>query len=141
LDCRYFRSPLKRGSRRVGGSWVPDDDPARTMLGEQQWKWLEEQLRQPAAMQIIGSGIQVLASDAGQETWANLPRERSRLLELIDSTGAEGVLFLSGDRHWSELSRLDEGVPYPLYDLTSSSLNQVHPRGTPTENRHRLLPQ
>jgi hypothetical protein len=32
----------------------------------------------------------------------------------------------------------DGDVPYPLYDLTSSSLNQLHPRGTPTENRYRV---
>jgi alkaline phosphatase D len=141
LDTRYFRSPLKRGEKRVGGPWMPDDDPAKTMLGEAQWTWLEEQLRQPAEVRIIASSIQCLAGAAGQETWANLPRERKRLFDLIESTGAAGVLIISGDRHWAELSRIDEAVPYPLYDLTSSSFNQLHPRGTPTENPRRALPQ
>lgn len=139
LDTRYFRSPLKRGAeRRTGGPYVPDDDPEKTMLGDAQWKWLEQQLRQPAELRIIASSIQFLATDAGQETWSNLPRERTRMLELIRSTGAENILFMSGDRHWSEISRLEEGMPYPLYDITSSSLNQPHGRGTPTVNDHRF---
>ncbi|APZ94742.1 alkaline phosphatase D family protein [Fuerstiella marisgermanici] len=140
LDTRYFRSPLKRGEKRVGGSWIPDDDPTKTMLGEAQWKWLGEQLRQPAELRIIASGIQFLAEDAGQETWSNLPRERQRMLDLLTSTEANGVIFISGDRHWSELSAINEGAPYRLYDFTSSSLNQLHPRGTPTKNSFRALP-
>lgn len=141
LDTRYFRSPLKRGEKRVGGPWVPDEDPAKTMLGERQWQWLEDQLRQPADVRIIASSIQFLAEDAGQETWSNFPRERQRMLDLLVATKAEGVLFISGDRHWSELSALDKDVSYRLLDFTSSSLNQLHPRGTPTQNRFRLLPE
>ncbi|NLF32309.1 MAG: alkaline phosphatase family protein, partial [Planctomycetes bacterium] len=141
LDTRYFRSPLKPGEKRLGGSWVPDDDPAKTMLGEAQWMWLEEQLKQPAEVRLLVSSIQCLPDAVGQETWSNLPHERQRLFRLIDSTGAEGIVILSGDRHWAELSRIDEGVPYPLYDLTSSSLNQLHPRGTPTQNSRRAIPE
>ena len=139
LDTRFFRSPLKEGERRLGGPYVPDADPAKTMLGEEQWEWLAKQLRKPAEARIIASSIQFAASAAGQETWSNLPHERQRLLDLIASTEAAGVLFLSGDRHWAELSVIDSYVGYPLYDLTSSSFNQVHPRGTPTENVFRAL--
>jgi alkaline phosphatase D len=140
LDTRYFRSPLKRGVRRLAGPYLPDDDPAKTMLGEDQWRWLEQQLRIPAEVRLLGTSIQCLPEAAGQETWANLPRERQRLLDLIRSTRANGVVLLSGDRHWSELSVVNENVPYPLYELTSSSLNQIHARGTPSENRYRHLP-
>ena len=141
LDTRYFRSPLKKGEKRVGGSWVPDDDPSKTMLGEAQWAWLETQLRQPAELRVIASSIQFIAEDAGQETWSNLPRERRRMLDLLTDTKASGVIFISGDRHWSELSEVDDGLPYSVLDLTSSSFNQIHPRGTPTKNRFRRLPQ
>jgi alkaline phosphatase D len=51
------------------------------------------------------------------------------------------VLVISGDRHWSEFSVFRDAVPYPLYDFTSSSLNQIHPRGSPTANRFRAVPQ
>jgi alkaline phosphatase D len=137
LDTRYFRSPLKTGTRRVGGPYYPDRDESKTMLGDAQWQWLEQQLRQPAELRLIVSSIQFLASAAGQETWANLPRERQRLLDLIKTTKAAGVFFVSGDRHWSELSMIND-ASYPIYDLTSSSFNQIHPRGTPTENLHRI---
>ncbi len=140
LDARYFRSPLKSGEKRTGGPYWPDDAAEKTMLGEQQWAWLEKVLREPAEIRLIGCGIQMVAEDDGQETWSNLPRERQRLFDLISQTGADGVLLLSGDRHWAELSVERQAGPYPLYDLTSSSLNQPHPRGTPTLNRFRAVP-
>jgi len=141
LDTRFFRSPLKRGERQIGGPYVPDDDPEKTMLGTEQWRWLEAQLTVAADVRVIASSIQFVASPAGQETWANLPREQRRLFQLIRKTRAAGVIVVSGDRHWSELSVTHQDVDYPLYDLTSSSFNQIHPRGTPTENRFRANPK
>ncbi len=140
LDTRYFRGPLTRGEQRVGGPYRADPDSESTMLGTAQWEWLEQQLRQPAEFRIIASSIQCVAQDAGQETWANLPAERRRLFQLIDDTEAEGVVIISGDRHWAELSVERRETPYPIYDLTSSSLNQPHPRGTPTDNALRADP-
>ncbi len=139
LDTRYFRSPLATGDQQVGGRYIPSANPNLTMLGDAQWKWLEEQLVVPADLRIIATSIQLLATASGQETWSNLPLERERLLQLIGSTKANGVVLISGDRHWSELSVLDEAVAYPIYELTSSSLNQIHPRGTPTKNLHRAV--
>lgn len=138
LDTRYFRGPLKTGERRTGGKYYPTEDTSISMLGEKQWLWLEKELRKPAEIRLIGSGIQIVPEAAGQETWSNLPHERQRLFDVIAETKAEGVILLSGDRHWSEFSRVTENAPYPLYDFTSSSLNQIHPRGTPTENRFRV---
>ena len=137
LDTRYFRSPLKQGERRVGGPYVPDPDPDKTMLGEGQWNWLAEQLRKPAELRVIATSIQCIPEAAGQETWSNLPLERKRLFKLVEDTKAAGVILISGDRHWSELSLLSKNVPYPIYEMTSSSFNQIHPRGTPTANRFR----
>ena len=48
------------------------------------------------------------------------------------------VVIISGDRHWSELSASGEDLPYPIHELTSSSLNQVHPRGTRRRRRSPL---
>jgi len=110
------------------------------MLGEAQWAWLGEELKKPAEVRLVVSSIQLVASAAGQETWANLPLERKRFYDLIAKTKANGVIVLSGDRHWAELSVEREGVPYPVRDLTSSSFNQLHERGTPTENSKRALP-
>lgn len=141
LDTRYFRSPLKQGPRQLGGPYLADSDPGKTMLGEAQWEWLEKQLQLPAEVRVIASSIQCLAETAGQETWGNLPREQRRLFDLITRTEAGGVLLISGDRHWAELSVVTEGLPYPLLDITSSSFNQLHERGTPTKNRYRAIDQ
>ncbi len=142
LDTRFFRSPLMQGEkRRVAGPYVADPDPRKTMLGDRQWEWLGRQLREPAELRLLVSSIQCLPEAAGQETWSNLPVERQRLLDLLRSTSAKGLILLSGDRHWAELSVLRDELDYPLYELTSSSLNQKHPRGTPSENRYRAIPQ
>ena len=140
LDTRYFRSNLATGENNVvpsGGKYIPHPDPNVTMLGAAQWAWLEEQLRVPAELRIIASSIQFISEFSGGEAWANMPREKQRMLDLLKKTRANGVLFISGDRHWAELSRLDRPGDYPLYDLTSSALTEEHKRGTPTPNRFR----
>lgn len=127
LDVRYFRSPWTKrpeGVHPFYGRYAPDEDPAKTILGEAQWAWLEQQLRQPAEVRLIASGIQVVSEDHGWETWAQFPRERRRLFDLIRDTKAAGVVLLSGDRHKGEISMVDAGVGYPMYDVTSSGLNQ-----------------
>ena len=108
-------------------AYLPDPDPAKTMLGEAQWAWLRAQLEQPADLRLIVSSVQVLAEDHGFERWGNLPHERQRLLDLIAETGATGVVLLSGDRHVGALYRLDEAVRYELYEITSSGLNMAYP--------------
>jgi alkaline phosphatase D len=144
LDTRYFRSPLKRVPKdqaSAGGTAVPHTDNTTTILGSAQWQWLEGVLRQPAELRLVVSSIQFAAQASGSESWANFPHEQRRLVQLIRETRAQGVLFLSGDRHWCEFSTLTQDVPYPLHDLTASSMTQPHPRGTPTPNQHRSLPQ
>lgn len=143
LDTRYFRDRLARDPSRAKpgrGSYVPQEDPSATMLGAAQWEWLESQLRQPADLRILGSSIQVIAREHGYETWGNLPRERRRLYQLIRDTGAEGVVFISGDRHLTEISREQSAeTPYPIYDFTSSGLDQSEsPVDEP--NRFRISP-
>lgn len=141
LDTRYFRSPLAKGPRRlVGGPYTPSLDKSATMLGDAQWKWLEEQLRRPAEVRIIATSIQCVAEASGQETWSNFPLERKRLFDLIAKTRANGVVMISGDRHWAELSSTGKKTAYPLFDVTSSSFNQIHKRGTPTKNDFRISP-
>jgi alkaline phosphatase D len=141
LDTRYFRSPLKKGKHDIvpsGGNYVPDEDPQSTMLGDDQWKWLEQKLQEPAQLRLICSSVQFVPSAHGGECWANFPLERQRMLDMIARTKAAGIVFLSGDRHWCEFSRMDGPSGYPLYDFTASSMTQVHPRGTPTPNTYRF---
>lgn len=135
LDTRYFRSPLKKVPKdkaMLGGSYVPTDDTAATMLGAEQWSWLAQVLQQPAELRLIVSSIQFAPQAHGGECWANLPHEQKRLLKLLQGQTA---VVLSGDRHWCEFSH--NGV----FDFTTSSMTQKHPRGTPTPNKYRCIPQ
>lgn len=144
LDTRYFRSKLTRGNHGFepsGGPYIPSPFKSTTMLGEAQWNWLREQLRKPADVRIIISSIQFVPEFCGCESWANLPHEKVRMLELLKETKANGVVILSGDRHWCEFSKMDGLAGYPIYELTASAMTQRHPRGTPTPNIYRHLPK
>lgn len=135
LDTRYFRSPLKKVAKEkamIGGTSVPTDDETTSMLGAAQWAWLERVLQEPAELRIIVSSVQFAPEAHGGECWANFPHEQKRLLSLLKG---QTSLVLSGDRHWCEFSK--NGV----FDFTSSSMTQKHPRGTPTPNKHRIVPK
>jgi alkaline phosphatase D len=143
LDGRYCRSPIRKADKPLPGTtirpYLPNTDPDATMLGEEQWKWLEDQLKKPAEVRLIGSGIQVVSDDHPFEKWAAIPNERARLYKLIRDTGANGVIVLSGDRHLGDISVDPKAVGYPLYDVTSSGFNQgsLNYRD-PEANRYRV---
>lgn len=142
LDTRYFRDALKRNPKgRVSGlgPYIPHSETGGTLLGEAQWAWLGEQLAVPADLRVIASSIQVVADEHGWETWGNFPHERDRLYKLIGKTKAGGVVFISGDRHLTEISREDgPGTPYPMWDFTSSGMNEGGDRVINEPNAHRL---
>jgi alkaline phosphatase D len=132
LDTRYFRDPII-GTK---GKWAGES--TGTILGDDQWDWLDNAMcNSQSDVNIIASGIQVIAEDHGWEKWGNFPAERKRLLDMIVSSNLNMPIILSGDRHTSEISQIDwEGVV--IYDVTSSSLNK--PINSPREevNTHRL---
>ncbi len=151
-DLRYNRTPLTSAdcagmdfdtwtkTRMAAGLPVPgpysrDPDPKATMLGERQWQWLERQLEVPAELRLFGSSLQVLADSTGWESWINFARDHQRLIDLIRRKKANGLVFLSGDIHYAELSKLDVNVPYTLWDLTSSGLTEEWKVPTPNSNR------
>lgn len=138
LDTRYFRTALKR-SKKNKKRYEPNAYGKGTLLGELQWYWLENDLKQSNAdFNIIVSSIQVLSGEHGFETWANFPHEVDKLKQLIASTNAKGVILISGDRHISEFSKIKvPNVAYPLIDFTSSGLTHSYTnfKGEPNKNR------
>ena len=135
LDTRFHRSLLKKGfvqgepGEGIRGPYAPNEDPGVTVLGETQWSWLAEQLAAPAQLRIIGSSFQMLPIQVGWECWNNFPNERKRLLSLLEQKRSSGVVFISGDRHTAEIMRLpsdatENRIGYPIYEVTSSSLNE-----------------
>lgn len=142
LETRYFKGPPVLAERPEGaggslGKFAPNDDPDVTLLGPAQWAWLEEQLRQPADVRFIASSTQIVPDQKGMDEWGNYPLEREKLFGLIESTGAEGVVLLTGNVHFSELSKTDGGL-YPLYDFTASGLTHVNEEYPQAPNDYRV---
>ncbi|MGH7502318.1 MAG: alkaline phosphatase D family protein [Longimicrobiales bacterium] len=137
LDTRTFRDDLVRSDDVAPhkNDYQPNPSSDSTILGAAQWQWLEAQLRVPADLRVIASSIQFSHEYNGWESWTNVPHERQRMIELIRSTGAEGVLFISGDVHWGEISRQDVPGLYPLWDVTSSGITETWPSVEPNSNR------
>jgi len=138
LDTRTFRDNLiLRDSTDTAhkNDYVSNWNPDSTFLGEAQWQWLEQQLFAEADIRIIASSNQFSHSYNGWESWTNVPHERQRLIDLIKKTKANGLLFISGDVHWGEISRLETEGGYPLYDLTSSGITETWDVIEPNDNR------
>lgn len=112
LDNRYYRTP---NNRKTG---------EREMFGDEQIQWLVDNLiKSQAPFKIIATGGQILnpVEKDYLEIFNRFPKEKERLLNLIHEEKISGVLFLTGDRHHSELTKLDREGSYPLYDFTISS--------------------
>lgn len=143
LDTRTFRDNLRKyRGEKVDKSafsykldYWPRESEKFTMLGKAQWKWLEEQLTIPADVRIVASSTQFGITWNSYEAWANFPNERKRFLELIKKTRANGVLFVSGDVHYAEVSKLEEPGLYPIYDITSSGITSKWGFAAPNNNR------
>lgn len=124
LDGRYHRDTPGQNS---------------DILGEEQWAWLEKELKNSkAGINLIVSGIQVIPEEHKYEKWADFPKARQRLFDLIAKTKVPGVIFLSGDRHFAEISKIQTlALPYPLYDITSSGLTHSWEKLEREPNRYR----
>lgn len=126
---------LKRKPNNMG-PYSPSDVKNASMLGEEQWQWLESELKKPSVIKIIGSSLQLLPEFTGWESWANFPEDRKRLFSLIKKHKVNGVIIISGDTHWGEISKVSSEVDYPLWEITSSGLTQEWKNISP--NKHRV---
>nr|AGU68194.1 alkaline phosphatase [Herpetomonas muscarum] len=125
LDVRSFRD---RPNGRHDGD----------MLGEAQWGWLEQRIREDiaptrdgrgkCALTLVGGGIQLIADEKTAENWAAFPRSRDRLFGLFRHYKVERVAFLSGDVHMGEIAAdftprtVNHVMGYPIVEATSSGL-------------------
>ncbi len=108
MDDRFFR-----GDRH---------DTLSSMLGEVQMDWLKQQLlSSTAAFKFIAIGSQVLSELAFGEKYIEHIVERNLLLNFIATNNIKGVIFLSGDMHFTELCK-KEWKSYPMYDYSCSAL-------------------
>ena len=114
LDTRYFRSQLK-GKK---GSYQKNNDESSTILGKEQWTWLEKELNSNFDYLFIFSSIQIIPEDHGFEKWSNFPNDRTKLLKILEKYKDRTILF-SGDRHRSGIYKRNG-----IIEITSSSMNK-----------------
>ena len=114
LDTRYFRSELK-GKK---GSYQKNNDESSTILGKEQWTWLEKELNSNFDYLFIFSSIQIIPEDHGFEKWSNFPNDRTKLLKILEKYKDRTILF-SGDRHRSGIYKRNG-----IIEITSSSMNK-----------------
>lgn len=113
LDDRWFRTP-------IGIKSLPNE-----MFGDKQLRWLIESLKaSKATFKFIVSGGQMLNTDASQynETLIRYSEERTKFLKMIQDDRISGVVLLSGDRHHSEVNKMERVGTYPLYEFTVSPI-------------------
>lgn len=142
LDGRQYRSPqacqdpLRGGGRLVLGC---DSlaDPARTLLGAQQERWLAEGLAQPApGWQLVAQST--LIAPAGLDTplgrarhsdgWDGYPAARQRLLDAF--AASRDVVALGGDVHMAVAADLrrraeDRRTPVVASEFVTPSITST----------------
>ena len=123
----------------LDGRFNRDDEGENTdTLGENQWQWLASELKKPARLRLIVSGYQFfLDRETKFETWSKFPRAQQKLLELIRASDAEGVVFIAGDQHYGEVSRVPAAIGYDAIELMFCGINQEEPH---VYNSHRVSP-
>lgn len=113
LDLRYFK---------------PNRGDDADLLGTAQWHWLENELASHSAdLILIGSSIQCIPDFTEKESWYQYPSSRRRLLELLDNVDVPTII-LSGDRHFTEFSRMETENKRSIVEFTASGLTHTSSR-------------
>ena len=111
LDNRFFRTSKKRKTSK------------KEILGQEQIDWLINALiYSKAPFKIIAMGGQFLNPVKAYETYSNWEEEQKLIIDLITKENIPGVIFLSGDRHFSEVTKMPRYGTYDLYEFTTSPL-------------------
>ena len=127
MDDRYFRD----SNRSL--------DKDKKYLGDAQVDWLIQALTTSRApFKIVCVGGQVVSSAAKYENMATYPGAQQRLFDRIAEERIEGVVFMSGDRHHTEISRMEREGAYPLIDITCSPLTSGTHKARDEGNTHQV---
>jgi alkaline phosphatase D len=137
LDDRWWRS-----ADGMYDSVNGKPNAEKTMLGRAQMQWLKNSLLfSRATFKIIALGSQVLNPVSPFDKFLNCPAEYYELMDFLKQYKINGVIFLSGDRHHSEIIKVNREGTYPLYDVTASPLTSgTHTFSGPEKNNsYRVL--
>jgi alkaline phosphatase D len=117
-DNRFFRA-----DPNINDTIDGKPNPDKTFFGKEQIEWLKNELLfSNAVFKIIVTGSQVLNPLNRYECMREYPDEYNELIHFISDKKIKGVIFLTGDRHHSEVIKMKRENQYPLYDITVSPL-------------------
>ncbi len=107
----------------------------KTMLGPDQKRWLLESLAAAKGkFKVIASGTMWAdgADKDGKDSWAGTwaRDERDEIFDLINDKKINGVILISGDRHRSDIWKIDRPRGYPLYEFVSAKVTNQHTHKT-----------
>ncbi|MEO8386732.1 MAG: alkaline phosphatase D family protein [Betaproteobacteria bacterium] len=112
LDDRYYRDDEKAAP-----------SSSKAMFGPQQIAWLQKSLaNSKATFKLVCNGSQLLSEDENghHSGWHNYQAERDPFLAWLAKEKITGLVFLSGDRHNTQVFRLkQEGAP-AVYEYSCS---------------------
>ena len=116
LDARWF-------ARTEVSNNIP------TLLGKQQWAWLERSLKASTSpYKILACGMIFNGATRPGKTdhWGDYPTEYLRLLSIIKRNNISGVVLVSGDIHWSRVIKHDTKkiIGYDLHEFVTSPIHE-----------------
>lgn len=136
LDDRYYRDDDN----------INDSSAEKKFLGDRQMEWLENGLLfSSASFKFLAFGSQVLNPLNDFEGFLHYRAEYNELIQFITKYRISGVIFLSGDRHISEIIKVQPAGLYPLFDITSSAFTSGNSpkfmQGKEAANPYRVVPE
>ncbi len=91
------------------------------LYGKAQMDWLKKRLKNSEArVKFIVGGVQFFATNG--ESWQSFPKEKNDFFDFIEQEKIKGLLFLSGDRHYTELTKISKGEEGQILEVTTSPL-------------------
>tara|TARA_R110002049_G_scaffold305056_3_gene501174 strand:+ start:135097 stop:136572 length:1476 start_codon:yes stop_codon:yes gene_type:complete len=107
----------------------------QTMLGPEQKQWLLDGLAAATGkFKVIASGTMFAdgADKGGKDSWAGewARGERDEIFDLINQERIDGVVLISGDRHRSDIWKIERPRGYPLYEFVSAKVTNQHTHQT-----------
>lgn len=107
LDTRQYRSPQPCNDGFRAGC-AEADEPGRTMMGEQEEKWLFDALAgSRARFNLIAQQVMLMPCDRqpgaedvrNMDSWEGYRQARRRLLQHLNTSNIHNVVVLTGDEH------------------------------------------
>ncbi len=117
-DCQFFM---------LDNRWYRTVETENgTILGDLQKYWFKEAIKSSKARyKFVAVGGQFLSDFAGFENFANFKEEREEIIQFLDDNNIKGVVFLTGDRHHSEITKMVTEKGNVFYDVTSSAITST----------------